>query len=186
MPCVTLTVVRRTLSCSRQHSLPSAARLSGSSAPQGTSISRMFGRAARERDADPRVLAPGELGRLPCQVRTWPGHERDELLDARTNGLLHPADAPPQVVRRGRAHRLAADQPLAGLGLEPAIEGFQQRGLAGACGADHGEKGAGGHLGHHSPDDVGRTPVEGLRDALQGNHEGTRNTCASAPRPTRT
>ncbi len=169
-------------------------------------------RRERARDPDPLALPAGELGGAARQVAPRQRHQIDQLLHARADALLAPTheprrdadvlrnthvreqpdalehitDAPAQLVRGRGARGLPIDEHGARIGLEQAIDGLQQRGLAGPGVPDDGEEGLGRHLETDLPDGPAGAAIEGFRDALERDHEGTRNTCASAPRPTRT
>ena len=161
--CVTITVVSRMRSCRRRYSPPSASRVSGSSAPNGSSMSMMAGRAASARATPTRWRCPPtarpdtRLANLRRQT-----HEREQLRDARgdvafvpaeqprrdadvlrhrhmrkqADALKDVADSPPQLIRRPRARRLTIDEHLARVRLEQAVDHLERRRLARARLAD--------------------------------------------------
>ena len=83
MSWVTNTIVLRTVSWRRRNSSCSRIRVTGSMAPNGSSMSSTGGSAARARHAHPLALAAGQLGRVPPPVRRRvEAHELEELVHA--------------------------------------------------------------------------------------------------------
>jgi hypothetical protein len=155
MSCVTNTQVNPSARRMRSSSPCSASRVSGSSAPNGSSA---------------LLLAAGELvRRARAEGRRVEGHGREERVDARRDARGLPAeqprrdadvlrhahvaeqpepleavaDPPPQLVRRERADVLAVEEDRAARGLDEPVDRLERRRLARARPAHEDEELAG-------------------------------------------
>ena len=198
MSCVTKTTVLSSSRCSRMSSCCRSARTMGSTAPNGSSMSRMFGSAASPRATPTRCCWPPDswLGyRLASDAIQPDGVEQLERLLAglllghsaenrhgrdvvdhpevrHEAGVLHDvADAAPQRDGIPLEDALAIDLDLAAGGLHHPVDHAQQSRLAAARRADE-------HGGPVRGDDEAevldgaRAVGELLRDAGELDHRG--------------